>query len=142
MTDEEKNKSVFGELVEVSVIKTNESGEEYLESETVKIKPIRQKNFVEAMTMKNKNDIVGFVSLCVSSKDIKWIGNDVEPKSFMNLYLKCVEINKTGFFAYIETIESNEEAGLKRFNRIAENIPQDRLEKLQESGLKLMQTKS
>ncbi len=101
MTTEEKNIILTGKLVDVYLYKTAAEDCEEIVEEKVKVHAIKLNKYDKAIEAQgNDEDWIAFCKLCVRQPE-EWFDR-LHPTSLTTLYKACEEVNKNGFFAYVE----------------------------------------
>lgn len=108
MTDVSKIQTVYGQTVAVKVIR-NLNNSRIVETVNINIYPIVMGDFKKASEAYDKDDMAAFIKLCAPFVDVETL-ESIDPASFLDLYDKCVELNKDGFFKYLARQEQKEQA--------------------------------
>ena len=114
MTDVNKIQTVYGQSVAVKVIR-NLNNSRIVESVDVNIYPIIMGDFKKASEAYEADDIIAFIKLCAPFAGDETL-NNLDPVSVLDLYDKCKELNKDGFFRFFARQEEKKQA------RIAKNL--------------------
>lgn len=128
MTTEEKNQVLTGKTVEVAVYETAADDCEAIKFETVKVRILKLNKYEEAAAA--VDDWFALCRLCTSQPK-EWFDR-LHPESLVKLYDACREVNKNGFFLYIDK-------KLQERVKSVEAIPMEMLEKLDTIGRKVSQ---
>jgi len=129
MTTEEKNHVLTGKSVEVAVFETAADDCEAIKFETVKVHILKLNKYEEAAAA--VDDWLALCRLCCTSQPKEWFDR-LHPESLVKLYDACREVNKNGFFLYIDK-------KLQERVKSVEAIPMEMLEKLDTIGRKVSQ---
>ena len=118
MTDVKKINTVYGQTVVVKVIR-NLNNSRIVETVNINIYPMVMGDFKNASEAYEADDIIAFIKLCAP-----FVGEDVlnnlDPASVLDLYDKCVELNKDGFFKFLARQEEKEQARISKNLRLLE----------------------
>ena len=114
MTDVSKINTVYGQSVAVKVIR-NLNNSRIVETVNINIYPIIMGDFKRASEAYEADDIIAFIKLCAPFAGDE-ILNNLDPVSVLDLYDKCIELNKDGFFKFLARQTEKEQA------RIAKNL--------------------
>lgn len=108
MTDVNKIQTVYGQTVTVKVIR-DLNNSRIVENVNINIYPILMKDFKKALEAYDKDDMAAFIKFCAPFADAKTLEN-LDPSSFIDLYDKCIELNKEGFFKFLARQQEREAA--------------------------------
>lgn len=120
MTDVNKIQTVYGQTVAVKIIR-NLNNSRIIETVNINIYPIIMGDFKKATAAQTENDILGFIKLCAPFVDEKTL-ESLDPASVLDLYDKCVELNKDGFFEFSARQEKKAEAKMFQNLKVLEQM--------------------
>ena len=108
MTDVNKIQTVYGQTVAVKIIR-DLNNSRIVENANINIYPILMKDFKAALEVYENDDMAAFIKFCAPFVDVKTL-ESLDPASFLDLYDKCIELNKDGFFKFLARQEQKEQA--------------------------------
>jgi hypothetical protein len=118
MTDVNKINTVYGQTVAVKVIR-DLNNSRIVENVNINIYPIVMKDFKAALEVYDNDDMAAFIKFCAPFVDVKTL-ESLDPASFLDLYDKCVELNKDGFFKFSARQEQKKQARIERNLKLLE----------------------